>query len=175
MYFGFPARQHPFLIPHKRPINVIEMQPFFVEPFWKIQSYTHLIYIFFNYTELFGVLGTDNPHVQKSVGKQFFSLNHYQYSVQLIAHIDVICQHDKMLLNAERGTILLCPHMLVVFLKDFLVHNIPNQFFFHLFHYIIHYNFDMIFIKILHIHYTSTLTHIWCTSKNINFQSNRST
>jgi len=67
------------------------MQPFSIEAFWKIQSYHASNLYTFNYTELFGVLGTDNPHVQKSVGKQFFSLNHYKYSVQLIAQIDVIC------------------------------------------------------------------------------------
>lgn len=132
MYFGFLARQHPFLIPHT---NNFYSDAAFLHRSFLENTILHAsnLYIF-NYTELFGVLGTDNPHVQKSVGKQFFSLNHYQYSVQLIAQIDVICQHDKMLLNAERGTILLCPHMLVVVLKDFLVHNVPNQLFFHLFH-----------------------------------------
>ena len=134
MYFGFPARQHPFLIPHKIPINAIEMQPFFIEPFWKIQSYTHLIYIFSIIQNFLVCQEQTIPMCRNQLENSFFSLNHYQYSVQLIAQIDVICWHDKMLLNAERGTILLCPHMLVVFLKDFLVHNVPNQFFFHLFH-----------------------------------------
>jgi len=67
------------------------MQPFFIEAFLE-NTILHASNLYtFNYTELFGVLGTDNPHVQKSVGKQFFSLNHYKYSVQLIAQIDVIC------------------------------------------------------------------------------------
>jgi len=35
----------------------------FIEAFGKIQSYTQLNYIFDKHTELFGVLGTGNPHV----------------------------------------------------------------------------------------------------------------